>query len=182
MPIKRSFLELPVSIDIDSLLAEYRSISDAAWGATHWSGAHCSIDMVLLRGGTSGGPEDFSAKEVANSPLLESLPRFAELVGEEGPFGGCSHAFIFRMRPHGITRIHRDLDPAWYDPFRIHVPLISNPGALMMSAGRSLHFSVGKAWTFDNQDLHAVVNGSETRVHLILDVPGNVCAGVCSGV
>ncbi len=171
---KRSFLELPVDIDVASLVRDYNTIPPEAWGASYWAeSAHCSIDMVLLRGGTKGGPDDFSATvaDVRDSPFLARLPSFAKLVSEDGPFGLPVYAFLFRMRPRGITRIHRDRHPAWYEPFRIHVPIISNPGARLLSEGRSIHLATGSAWSFDNQRDHAVVNGDETRVHLIMDVP-----------
>jgi hypothetical protein len=166
---KRSFLRLPVPIDLPRLLAEYRSIQEDAWGVSHWD-VHCSIDALLLRGGAKGTPDDYVTTDIVNNPLLAGLPYLAWLLGPDGPFGGTTYAFIFRTRPNGITRIHWDDDAAWCRTFRIHIPIISNPDAFLLSDGRAMHFGVGEAWTFDNQSMHSVVNGNSTRVHLIIDV------------
>lgn len=169
---KRSFLKLPLEIDIERLKSEFDSIPADAWGGSLWD-AHCSIDMLLLRGGASGSAEDFTTYDVKNNPLVETLPYIGWLLSPEGPFGGTSYAFIFRTKPNGITRMHRDDNEAWLANVRVHIPIVSNPGAVLMSEGRAKHFPVGEAWTFDNQTVHSVVNGDTTRVHLIIDVPPN---------
>lgn len=169
---KRSFLKLPVEIDVAALLRDYRSIPAEAWATSHWN-IHCSADMLLLRGGTSGTADDFRTKNVANTETLSRLPYLSWLLSEEGPFGQPTYAFIFRMKPMGVTRPHHDDDPAWYDPLRIHVPITTNDGAYLMAEKRAKHLPVGEAWTFDNQSFHAVVNGDSVRAHLIFDVLSN---------
>lgn len=169
---KRSFLKLPVPIDVDALLADYRSIPREAWATSHWN-IHCSADMLLLRGGTAGTAEDFTTSDVRNSEVLARLPYVSWLLSAEGPFGQPTYAFIFRMKPMGVTRPHHDDDPAWYDPVRIHVPITTNDGAFLLAEQRAKHLAVGEVWTFDNQDFHAVVNGDSVRAHLIFDVLPN---------
>lgn len=168
--LKRSFLQLPVAVDVERLIEEYRSIPQEAWASTHWD-VHCSANMVLLRGGNQGTAEDFFSPESINHDVLRGLPYMAWLLGESGPFGGTTYAFIFRMKPLGVTRPHIDLDPAWFEPFRIHIPIVTNDGAYLLSEGRAKHLSVGEVWTFDNQSKHAVINGDAVRTHLIFDVP-----------
>ncbi len=129
--------------------------------------------MLLLRGGNKGTDEDFCTDDVSNSPILEKLPYISTLLSEEGPFRGAVYAFIFRTKPHGITRAHYDDNQAWMRKVRIHVPIISNDRAVLLSEKRAMHFAVGSAWTFDNQTLHSVVNGDKTRVHMIFDVNPN---------
>lgn len=168
--IKRSFLQLPVEVDAERLAAEYRSIRPEAWASTHWD-THCSTNMVLLRGGCQGTSEDFSSSESVDHEVLGQLPYISSLLGQSGPFGGTSYAFILRMKPLGVARPHIDLNPAWVEPFRIHIPIVTNEDAYFLSEGRSKHFSVGEVWTFDNQSKHAVTNGDAVRAHLIFDVP-----------
>lgn len=169
---KRSFLRLPVQIDTARLLEEYRGIPEQAWGVSHWD-VHCSIDVLLLRGGTKGDAEDFTTSEVADAPVLAQLPYIASLLAPEGPFGGAIYAFIFRTKPGGITRVHTDNDQAWWRTVRIHVPIITNEGAFLLAEGRAKHLEVGEVWTFDNQERHSVVNGDRQRVHMIFDVNPN---------
>lgn len=169
---KRSFLKLPVPIDVDALLGDYQSIPREAWATSHWN-IHCSADMLLLRGGATGTAEDFTTSNVSNTEALAHLPYLSWLLSVDGPFGQPSYAFIFRMKPMGITRPHHDDDPAWYDPVRIHVPITTNDGAFLLAERRAKHLAVGEVWTFNNQDFHAVVNGDSVRAHLIFDVLPN---------
>lgn len=167
---KRSFLQLPVTVDIDRLLEDYRSIPAEAWASTHWD-MHCSSNMVLLRGGSQGTEDDFDGSDIVDQEILGKLPYISWLLGESGPFGGSSYAFIFRMKPLGVARPHIDLSPVWFDLFRIHIPIVTNDGAYLLSEGKSKHLAVGEVWTFDNQLKHAVTNGDAVRTHLIFDVP-----------
>ncbi|MGF1612317.1 MAG: aspartyl/asparaginyl beta-hydroxylase domain-containing protein [Kiloniellales bacterium] len=169
---KRNFLKLPVQIDVDALLEDYRSIPRDAWATSHWN-IHCSADMLLLRGGTKGTAEDFTTRQVSNKEILGRLPYISWLLSEDGPFGLPTYAFLFRMKPMGVARPHHDNDPAWYDPVRIHVPITTNDGAFLMAEKHVKHLAVGEVWTFDNQSFHSVVNGDGVRTHLIFDVLPN---------
>lgn len=180
-PPKRSFLRLPVPIDVERLLLDYHTIPRQAWSSTHWD-THCSSNMVLLRGGTEGTQDDFTSASTEEHEVLRGLPYLGELLGHEGPFGEVKYAFILRMKPLGVARPHVDSNPAWFDPFRVHVPITTNDGAFLLSEGRAKHLCVGEVWTFDNQSTHAVVNGDAVRAHLIFDVtPGPVLRSLLAG-
>jgi hypothetical protein len=171
-PKKQNFMRLPIWIDGGKLLRDFAAIPDSAWGVSHWD-VHCSIDVLLLRGGDRGEAADFFTQDIKNNPVLEKLPYIASLLEPNGPFGGAVYAFIFKTKPNGITRAHRDKKEEWHRAVRIHIPIVTNPGAFLLAEGRAKHLEVGEAWTFDNQSTHAVVNGDATRVHLIIDVNPN---------
>ena len=80
------------------------------------------------------------------------------------------------IKPHrdnggGITARH------WYlgGACRIHIPLVTNPLAVMTSSEESKHLPVGTIYEFHNNLDHFVVNnGDSPRVHLVMDlVPKN---------
>ncbi|MGH7782072.1 MAG: aspartyl/asparaginyl beta-hydroxylase domain-containing protein [Candidatus Binataceae bacterium] len=169
---KRSFLKLPVNVDVNALVAEYRSIPVLTWAPSHWD-VHCSTNFLLLRGGQDGTEDDFTTHSVVDSRVLATLPYISWLLDDTGPFGRATYAFLFRMKPMGVARPHIDKAPEWKDPFRIHIPITTNEGAFLLSERRAKHLRVGEAWTFDNQALHAAVNGDSVRTHLILDVLRN---------
>ena len=77
------------------------------------------------------------------------------------------------MMPNGVTLAHQDLNPAWKNKYRIHIPITSNEGAVLISERRMVNFTPGYAWTFDNYRMHGVVNGNSERTHLIMDVELN---------
>lgn len=170
---KRSFRRFRVPIDSARLLAEFNSIPDSAWQSSYWGDVHCSVGMLLLRGGSKGTEADFYSANVQDSPLLADLEYIKSLLDRDGPFGGAHYAFLFRMEPNGVTKIHRDLKEEWKSMFRIHVPVRTNPKAMLYSDGYWQHFAAGSAWSFDNYSEHGVVNGSTERIHLIMDVVFN---------
>lgn len=170
---KRSFLKLPVAIDTARLQQEFSQIPEEAWGVSYWD-VHCSVDLLLLRGGNKGTEDDvLITNDVANTPVLNELPYISSLLAPEGPFGGAVFATIIRTKPNGITRVHDDSHEAWKKTTRIHVPIITNDGAFLIAEERAKHYAVGEAWTFDNQSQHSVVNGDSIRVHLTFDVDPN---------
>ena len=166
---KRSFVELPV--EVPDLAPEVAALPASAWRTTLWGTPHCSVAHVVLRGGATGGPEDFTGDAVADRPELAALPQVAALIGPDGPFGGCRYAFLFRMAPGGVTLAHVDGAEVWSRLHRVHVPITTHPAASLVVEGRACHLAVGRAWTFDNQALHGFSNGPTERVHLILDAP-----------
>lgn len=168
---KKSFYRFDVDIDVATLVDEYLSISEEEWLASYWGNVHCSIGMLLLRGGDSGTSVDFFADEIFDAEILNSVPYMKYLIDEKGPFGGARYAFLFRMEADGVTLKHRDLMEQWKDLYRIHVPITTNEDAFLVAKNRSMHFAKGFAWSFDNFSDHGVVNGNEERVHLIFDVP-----------
>ncbi len=169
---KRSFLKLPIPVDVAALTDEYRSIPRDAWSSSHWS-IHCSCNVLLLRGGAAGDERDFTTHDVTDRPTPVPLPYLRSLVADDGPFGGSTYAFLFRMKPMGVARPHVDDHASWRSPFRVHVPITTNDDAFLLAEGRAKHFAVGEVWSFDNQSLHAVTNGDSVRTHLIVDVPPN---------
>src|SRR5271166_2695659 len=81
---KRSFLQLPVQVDVERLLDDYRSIPHESWASSHWD-THCSANMGLLRGGDQGTKEDFASSESVDHDVLRGLPYISWLIGESGP-------------------------------------------------------------------------------------------------
>jgi Aspartyl/Asparaginyl beta-hydroxylase len=128
--------------------------------------------MLLLRGGRDGTTDDFIGESI-DAEILAGLPYIAWLLDDAGPFGRARYAFVFRMKPTGVARPHIDGESAWIETVRIHIPITTNDESFLLSEGRSKHLAVGEAWTFDNQAMHAAVNGATVRTHLIMDVPRN---------
>lgn len=170
---KRSFYQFSAPIDLDTIRQEFHSIAEEAWATSYWGNIHCSIGMLLLRGGVKGTEEDFFCEHVEDTPILQQLPYIKSLLGPDGPFGQASYAFMFKTQPNGLTLKHQDMMDQWRDMFRIHIPIYTNSGAFLVANEMSQHFAEGSAWSFDNHSDHGVVNGPEERVHLIFDIPFN---------
>ena len=170
---KKSFLRFDIGVDIDKLRHDFNSISEKDWMSSYWGNVHCSIGMILLRGGNLGTSEDFFSDGVFDKKVLKSLPYIEWLISDDGPFGKIEYAFIFKTKPNGVTLRHQDTIEKWKNLYRIHIPIYTNPDAYLISNKNSQHFALGYAWSFDNGLDHGVVNGNEERVHLILDAKFN---------
>ncbi len=170
---KKSFRRFNTPIDMEALRKDYHSISFDDWATSYWGHVHCSVGMLLLRGGDKGTPEDFYSDDVFDNVLLEKLPYIKHLLSEDGPFGKAYFAFMFKTQPNGVTLRHQDLMDKWKDLYRIHIPIHTNPGAFLIANDYSQHYATGYAWSFDNHSDHGVVNGNDERIHLIFDVEYN---------
>lgn len=54
---------------------------------------------------------------------------------------------------------------------KVHVPLETNPSALLRVAGASIHAAAGSAWDINNLAPHGAFNGgARDRIHFIFEV------------
>ena len=79
---------------------------------------------------------------------------------------------VARLDPGGALWEHRDYQDLNRVPRqRIHLPLETNPGALIVSGGRSFHMDAGSLQTFRPTVAHGACNaGNRARLHLMIDV------------
>jgi len=84
----------------------------------------------------------------------------------------CRHMMIGRMRllkkkPFDANSWHRDPEA------RIHIPIITNPGSIMMINNHCTHMPAdGYVYFTDTRGYHMAVNGGEQdRVHLVATLP-----------
>ncbi|MCI0560065.1 MAG: aspartyl/asparaginyl beta-hydroxylase domain-containing protein [Nitrososphaera sp.] len=99
--------------------------------------------------------------------------RFAPLVSElmyHYPCCSVAGVGMFILEPGRVHPTHKDVQPPeWLA--RIHVPLVTNPGAVFVMDDGEHHLEVGTAYRMNTLANHAVENrGSTTRVHFIFDL------------
>jgi hypothetical protein len=103
-------------------------------------------------------------------PLLQPLLDAAIL-----PYGFAQPEFpkamLARLEAGQVIDSHVDGAGSNLRTHKIHVPLITNPGALFMSRDEGFHLAYGRAWEVNNIAPHGGVNrGEEDRIHLIFEV------------
>jgi len=108
---------------------------------------------------------DEKPKETVNS-IISDL---------ENKIGGKAVRFeIINMDPSSRIRSHKDRSDIGYLARRIHIPVITNPGAIFNVAGQQMHMLEGGAYEINNIKWHSVFNMSnENRVHIIVDILPN---------
>ena len=70
-----------------------------------------------------------------------------------------------------MVAAHVDRAPYFAKTLRLHLPVESNPAAMMLCAGLYYRMEPGEVWALNNSTLHGVWNGdpSLSRTHLICD-------------
>lgn len=102
--------------------------------------------------------------------VLSELPAIREYL-EHCPYS-LMWARILRMEPGTYLWEHTDYGDLQDTPrLRLHVPLITNPEALMVFDEEAVHMQSGYLWKLDpKRARHAAYNGgTESRTHLIMD-------------
>jgi hypothetical protein len=104
-----------------------------------------------------------------------------QLVKENG-LGYFIRATLVRLKAESGIAAHRDMNFSLTHSHRLHLPLITNDDVLFTVGNETQHLQEGRIYEINNRRVHSVANnGSEDRVHLILDfvLPGEMC---CCGL
>ena len=180
------FQKLNLSFDINKLRESYKQIIknkkfDNAGGISHF-GAICltripgnpeSIKDNKSRGLYWTKP-DTSGKEVSRDIAIderaytELVPEFKntyfkeviEIISSKFRLGRVR---ILLKEPRSTLSWHRDPEP------RLHIPIITNPGCLMVIDNVAKHMPAdGSVWITNNTKYHNAFNGGEeNRIHLV---------------
>jgi hypothetical protein len=99
---------------------------------------------------------------------LPCLSSFLEQFGFENILG----ATYFNLASHSTLHRHRDMNGnLLFGVMRLHIPLQTNPNAILEVKKKSYQLPVNTLWVLDTSGLHALSNtGNQNRIHLVLDV------------
>ncbi|MCB9706754.1 MAG: aspartyl/asparaginyl beta-hydroxylase domain-containing protein [Myxococcales bacterium] len=165
-----TFLDTGVRVDVEPLLAELADVElpylESLW---KW---HRGTRFTILRAGPQGalpGDELITGHGV-DAPILERLPRLRALL--DGALGFTAPlAWLGLSPPNSAIRMHVDNTAHWDEHHRLHLPLITSPGARLSVMGRFQHFPAGTLFAFNNSRPHGAINEGPARLHLVFDVP-----------
>jgi hypothetical protein len=92
---------------------------------------------------------------------------FKHVFGEMSKVMTLGRMRLLKTKPRTTLSWHRDPEP------RIHIPIITNPGAIMIINNHCTHMPAdGSVYFTDTRGYHTAVNGGEEeRVHLVIAVP-----------
>ena len=114
------------------------------------------------------GNEAMRDKPIEESKYTELLPEFKGTYFEE-VFNTLRERFklgrvrILLKEPRTTLSWHRDPEP------RLHIPIITNPGSIMVIDNVAKHLPAdGSVWITNNTKYHNAFNGGEeNRIHLV---------------
>ncbi|MCX4472496.1 aspartyl/asparaginyl beta-hydroxylase domain-containing protein [Micromonospora sp. NBC_01655] len=104
-----------------------------------------------------------------DTPLLARSPYLAEVLSTiPAPLRAVR---LMSLGPGAQVHEHRDGKCGYpWGVLRLHVPVITNPGAELVIESTPYHWDVGRLWFGDFDRPHYVRNtGPEPRVHLVID-------------
>ena len=116
----------------------------------------------------SSGKEVVRAKRINESAYTEFVDDlkdtyFKEVYDELSKRFKLGRVRILLKEPRSTLSWHRDPEP------RLHIPIVTNPGCLMVIDKTAQHMAAdGNVWVTNNTKYHNAFNGGEeNRVHLV---------------
>ena len=116
----------------------------------------------------SSGKEESRAKRINEAAFTEFVDDlkdtyFKEVYDELSKRFKLGRVRILLKEPRSTLSWHRDPEP------RLHIPIITNPGSIMVIENVAKHLPAdGSVWITNNTKYHNAFNGGEeNRVHLV---------------
>ncbi|MDO0936603.1 aspartyl/asparaginyl beta-hydroxylase domain-containing protein [Streptomyces sp. DG2A-72] len=172
---------LACSFDADRLQSELAKVSGHRWKPQRIHapggsiGQTAAIDWRVLPLRSPGGDPDRTDPggpgpvDFAPTVWMERLPYLRELLdGIPAPLNAVR---LMALGPGAASRPHRDPKYALHRGFmRLHIPLVTHPGAVLVLDGVEHCWQPGEFWYGDFSREHLVRNtGPATRVHAVID-------------
>lgn len=141
--------------NINKLLAEIEMLPE--WGE--------QISLQGIPGNTDHFQSCGKFMEISRPETDYTEPLFPELTYLNFVIAdlGLARARLMRLEPRFCYTWHADPSP------RVHVPLITNPGALFILENEAFHMPAdGSFYVVDTRKNHTALNGGkEDRIHLV---------------
>jgi hypothetical protein len=168
MQFDAPLLKLPIRFCADRLASEVRALPAEAW-QPHPQ-AFEGNEYVPLVSPSGQITNEFAGPMCATEYLLE-CPYMMESMAAIGAVWGRGR--LMGLGIGGAVPVHIDANYYWRTHIRIHVPIITNPLVDFTCGGETVHMAAGECWVFDTfREHHVENNGSEQRIHLVLDTVG----------
>lgn len=168
MRLSRPLLQLPIRFDAAAIAQEVLALPASAWDP-HPTGfvGNEAVRLVTPHGALT------DAVEGPMAPTAHLL-RCPLIMGVMEALGGVwGRSRLMALAAGAEVPAHVDAHYYWRTHWRIHVPLITNPGVVFTCGDDRAHMAEGECWIFDSFRWHDVQNrGSERRIHLVLDTVG----------
>ncbi|TFG84436.1 MAG: aspartyl beta-hydroxylase, partial [Chromatiales bacterium] len=168
MRLPKPFFRLPVSFDVERLVAEVSTLPASAW-VPHPNEIEGNSSVRLIS--AEGAENDDVSGRMLVTPHLAAAPYVRQVLASFGVV--WSRSRLMRLAPGAVVPLHADINYQWYSRVRLHIPVQTHPDVAFYCGDERVHMAAGEAWLFDNWRLHRVENPSHVeRIHLVADTSG----------
>ncbi|TMR36883.1 aspartyl/asparaginyl beta-hydroxylase domain-containing protein [Actinomadura geliboluensis] len=169
-----------LSFDVDALRADLDLLRRRRWRAQRaysqdGTAMESGVDWRILPLRSVGGdpvrtdPGGPGLADFADTPWLDDAPALAQVIDAlPAPVRGVR---LMALGAGATVHEHRDYKYGFERGLlRLHVPIDTNPDAVVVIDGVSEHWTPGRLWFGDFGRRHYVANhGDRARVHMVLD-------------
>jgi hypothetical protein len=166
------------AVDVSALLALVRRLSERTWDGEDaikenaYECFHHTRHVIFRFIHENLDPEKFYSNpswEIWKPVLLPVMQAAIAPYGFRDPV--FPKAMLARLAAGSMIDYHVDGEDSNLRTHKIHVPLITNPRALLLVADDIQHLAAGRAYEVNNVRLHSARNGGdEDRIHFIFEV------------
>jgi uncharacterized protein (TIGR03032 family) len=170
MQLEQRFVRVALSIDAAALAAEVARLDQGLW-RPHPEG-HAGDDALPIVAAAGDPTSDAVDGNMLPCPVLDQLPYLRSILAAiPAPIGRTR---LMRITGNGEATTHVDTNRYWWDRYRVHLPVVTNPEVQFICGDETMHMAAGDCWLFDTWSLHNVVNPVDAeRIHLVVDTVGS---------
>ena len=174
MPELTKYLKLPFQFDTEKLVWDLSLVLEEKW-IEHFNRADYKGDWKVIPLLAEGGDETkifahpTSDSTLSETSILKECLYFKEVIDSfKCPI---LSARILRLGRGAEIKPHRDHALGYEDGnFRLHIPIVTNPGVRFILDGTQVSMLPGECWYTNVNFMHSVINSGNTdRVHLVID-------------
>lgn len=165
-------IKFPLSFDVARLQADINKVISHKWtdhyNQNDYNGKWTSI-ALMSEDGKSDSIFALNRSELIDTDILKQCDYFKTIL-DEFPFEKTA-VRLLNLTVGTEIKPHRDYCLGYEDGcFRLHIPIITNPDVVFMLDDQRLIMNEGECWYINANFTHSVVNnGSEDRIHLVID-------------
>nr|WP_294861711.1 aspartyl/asparaginyl beta-hydroxylase domain-containing protein [uncultured Fluviicola sp.] len=168
------YLKFPIRFDAERLVEDLSRAMKAKWIPHFNTGGYVGNWNAISLYAKDGNEQHIFAHLpdnalISETPLMKECPYFKEVL-DYFKFPILS-VRLLRLEVGAEIKPHTDYELGYEDgQFRLHIPIVTNPGIEFILDGEQLTMLPGECWYTNVNFVHSVANrGTVDRVHLVID-------------
>lgn len=167
-------LKFPIQFDEERLVQDLSRVIEDKWIPHFNTGGYVGNWKAISLYAKDGNEQNIFAHmpdnvSISETPLMKECLYFKEVL-EYFKFPILS-VRLLRLEVGAEIKPHTDHELGYEDgQFRLHIPIVTNPGIEFILNGERLTMLPGECWYTNVNLVHSVANrGTMDRVHLVID-------------